>query len=109
MKKIASMFLAFAMMLSLVACGGGEQQSNASENSGKIDTSATESTGSESKDSENNQVEEFTFEEVPSDLDDIDSTLEGIFNTNDSLTDDTAIYNKYEENNFSDFSFSHLA
>lgn len=64
MKKIASMFLAFAMMLSLVACGGGEQQSNASENSGKIDTSATESTGSESKDSENNQVEELTFEEI---------------------------------------------
>ena len=42
MKKIASMFLAFAMMLSLVACGGGEQQSNASENSGKIDTSDVE-------------------------------------------------------------------
>ena len=42
--------------------------------------------------------EEFTFEEVPSDLDDIDSTLEGIFNTNDSLTDDTSIYNKDEEN-----------
>ena len=44
------------------------------------------------------KFEEFTFEEVPSDLDDIDSTLEGIFNTNDSLTDDTSIYNKDEEN-----------
>ncbi len=42
--------------------------------------------------------EEFTFEEVPNELDDIDSTLEGIFNTNDSLTDDTSIYNKDEEN-----------
>lgn len=42
--------------------------------------------------------EEFTFEEVPNELDDIDSTLEDIFNTNDSLTDDTSIYNKGEEN-----------
>ena len=51
-----------------------------------------------SKDEQKEETEEFTFEEVPSDLDDIDSTLEGIFNTNDSLTDDTSIYNKDEEN-----------
>lgn len=51
-----------------------------------------------SKDEQKEENEEFTFEEVPSDLDDIDSTLEGIFNTNDSLTDDTSIYNKDEEN-----------
>ena len=52
----------------------------------------------DSKDEQKEENEEFTFEEVPSDLDDIDSTLEGIFNTNDSLTDDTSIYNKDEEN-----------
>ena len=42
--------------------------------------------------------EEFTLDDIPKDLDDIDSTLEGIFNTSDELTDDNSIYNKDEEN-----------
>ncbi len=52
----------------------------------------------EGKEEENESNEEFTFEEVPNELDDIDSTLDNIFNTNDSLTDDNSIYNKDEEN-----------
>lgn len=52
----------------------------------------------EDKEEENESNEEFTFEEVPNELDDIDSTLDNIFNTNDSLTDDNSIYNKDEEN-----------
>lgn len=50
------------------------------------------------KEEENESNEEFTFEEIPNELDDIDSTLDNIFNTNDSLTDDNSIYNKDEEN-----------
>ncbi len=56
MKKAAIMFLTFVMILSLVACSGGESQSTTFEDNGRIYTSVAESTSSESHDSKNSET-----------------------------------------------------
>lgn len=49
-------------------------------------------------DIDDKEIEEFTLEEIPSDFDEIDTKLDNIFNNDDELVDDEAIYNKDEEN-----------
>ena len=41
--------------------------------------------------------DEFTLEEIPSELDDIDKSLESFFSDTDTLEDDDSIYNKDED------------
>lgn len=49
-------------------------------------------------DIDDKEIEEFTLEEIPSDFDEIDTKLDNIFNNDEELVDDEAIYNKDEEN-----------
>ena len=46
---------------------------------------------------EDKKDEEFTLEEIPSELDDIDKSLESFFSDTDTLEDDDSIYNKDED------------
>lgn len=46
---------------------------------------------------EENKDDEFTLEEIPSELDDIDKSLESFFSDTDTLEDDDSIYNKDED------------
>lgn len=46
---------------------------------------------------EDKKDDEFTLEEIPSELDDIDRSLESFFNDTDTLEDDDSIYNKDED------------
>ena len=62
MKKAVSMVLAIAMLMSLAACGGSEQQANDSKNSTKAEISTTEAADTESEAPENNQIEETAAE-----------------------------------------------
>lgn len=46
---------------------------------------------------EEKKDDEFTLEEIPSELDDIDKSLESFFSDTDTLEDDDSIYNKDED------------
>ena len=46
---------------------------------------------------EDKKDDEFTLEEIPSELDDIDKSLESFFSDTDTLEDDDSIYNKDED------------
>ena len=51
----------------------------------------------EEEQKEDKKDDEFTLEEIPSELDDIDKSLESFFSDTDALEDDDSIYNKDED------------
>ena len=51
----------------------------------------------EEEQKEDKKDDEFTLEEIPSELDDIDKSLESFFSDTDTLEDDDSIYNKDED------------
>lgn len=57
----------------------------------------TEQNDEDEEQKEDKKDDEFTLEEIPSELDDIDKSLESFFSDTDTLEDDDSIYNKDED------------
>ena len=80
-----------------------EVQENTEENEKKNDEFndeefiLAEQNDEDEEQKEDKKDDEFTLEEIPSELDDIDKSLESFFSDTDTLEDDDSIYNKDED------------